>query len=1614
MSAISSKSAEALTPVLAELRQKLLDLTTRNRLLAFGHPTTSCLRVIDELPDQLFRGLLEGQGFTFAAVPEPSARELETYHAVDSPVPRASRETSSLPRPKPEVWAEHCGLEVSWALPQDAEADRPARHSDRKIQTLLYPDQLDSRLRKLRSDARTAVEETGSNLLHLAFGFLEWREGGGDRKGYLAPLLLLPVELERQPQAAGRVLYRIAWTGEDLQPNLSLEKKLVDDFGLTLPPLGEAPSVERYLRAVRRAVAEQAGWRVRRYATLALFQFGKQLLYRDLDPAVWPKGRGLADSPTVCRLLLGDGAGSGFSSETRPEPTAEQIDLDLELVERSDSSQSAALLRALSGEDLVIQGPPGTGKSQSITNLIAAALARGKRVLFVSEKLAALEVVRRRLDAVGLGDFVLELHSHKTRKQALLQDLEHRLALTGRRAAGQEIAARRRDLLKRRQALQAYAEAVASPIGALGLPVSAVLLEAGRLQRRLGRLIHDGPRPEAFDAGAVTPEDRREAGEALAALAAHLVEVEDQAPLTGHPWAGVSSAALLGEADRYRAVSLLHDWQAALQTQVSALVPLQALLGRSGDNDLEDFTCLALNWQEVGEHRSRLARAAPLVPRILSRLGVEAGDDAAAYRQAAAALRLARAFPAASVPLSAAVRSDPSLDATLVGLESRLAGLEARASRLAPHFREPLARLPDAGRLRALSAKLQGAGLLRIFSSEYRAARRRTRDLASSGTNLVAQPQWLDQAAEFLYNCKALVAAAKAQGLEVSGLEALRSALDEVTAARTWSRSVEAEFGQGLGEGAETGRCLKAAAPAVLADLAAAGEAPEGLALLALEPLLTSLPAQSAPWPALLEDLVGPALAQDLASLAPEPFAAIDRPLADLADVATRALEAEARFAEAVGLDRALWDRSSMSRAARVEEALAAEDRLPEWLEVDRLLRRIHPAGVAEVMTALLDGGLPLDLGTAYYEHLLFDGLARLALATLPVLAERRGGGQDRLRRAFADSDQALMQATAREIACELAQAKIPPGRSGKRVGDLTDLQLIAHEVGKQRRHTPIRQLVRRAGPALQALKPCFMMGPQSVAQYLEPGALTFDLAIFDEASQLRPEEALGALTRAKQTVVVGDSNQLAPTSFFMRTGDGAAEEEATLAAESESILEVAESRLERVMLKWHYRSLHPDLIAFSNRSFYRGQLQLFPSPRQDDPDYGVRFNRVGDGIFQGGGNPAEAEAVVEAAIAHLLDRPDLSLGVVAMNVTQRDLIAGLMERKAAAEPGLAGLDLEEGAGAEPFFVKNLENVQGDERDVIMISMTYGPPEVGGRVAQRFGPINQQAGWRRLNVLCSRAKQRMEVFASFGEVDVTPGEGGAPGPEALKSFLHFAENGVLAAPAAVSGRGPDSDFERAVIEGLEERGFSCRPQIGSAGFYIDIGVLDPARPDRFLAGVECDGANYHATPSVRDRDHLRQAVLERLGWRILRVWSTDWFLDPDRSLLRLTTALESLRVAGRQSESAEDRTGEPRQKDLPLLTVAAETEEPLPEVLSLRDARARLIALRESIQEAHPERDRARGLLRKTMLDELLSKRPASEAEFRAKVRRDLREATAGEDLRLYGDEVFRILERLA
>lgn len=613
--------------------------------------------------------------------------------------------------------------------------------------------------------------------------------------------------------------------------------------------------------------------------------------------------------------------------------------------------------------------------------------------------------------------------------------------------------------------------------------------------------------------------------------------------------------------------------------------------------------------------------------------------------------------------------------------------------------------------------------------------------------------------------------------------------------------------------------------------------------------------------------------------------------------------EPEARRAVEAIADRLEIDRTAFGyggdlahTAARLDDMAASVDRYGEWVRLCRLRQRLDNAGISALAARVASGEIDASAAIIELKFARAERLWREAIAATPALAEIRSLDRHALAEEFAALERRrLTENVTTILAHHLAQ--LPQGAQG-------EMGVIRSEIGKRKRHIALRQLFLRAPNAIQRIKPVLLMSPISVAQFLTPGTINFDLLVFDEASQVRPEDALGAIARARQVVVVGDQKQLPPTSFFDRlVADGEEAEEldeeaeyllggAATLGELESILSLCEARgLPSRMLQWHYRSRDPSLIRVSNREFYRDELILPPSPLQEDPAYGLVFTKV-DGVYDRGGkrdNRKEGEAIVARVAEHARATPDMSLGIVTFSSAQKNTITELLELARRTDMALDSF-LREGQ-AEDVFIKNIENVQGDERDVILVSVGYGPTSPGGRLASMsFGPVNAEGGERRLNVLFTRARIRCEVFASFDPGDIDISRTAREGPRILKRYLDYAKSGTLD-DTVLTGELPDTPFEEDVADVIRSFGFLADPQVGCAGFRIDIGVRHPDHPGTYLLAVECDGSTYHSALWARERDRLRQDVLEHLGWRFLRIWSTDWFYDRRAQIERLRHAL---------------------------------------------------------------------------------------------------------------------------
>jgi REase_MTES_1575/AAA domain len=504
-----------------------------------------------------------------------------------------------------------------------------------------------------------------------------------------------------------------------------------------------------------------------------------------------------------------------------------------------------------------------------------------------------------------------------------------------------------------------------------------------------------------------------------------------------------------------------------------------------------------------------------------------------------------------------------------------------------------------------------------------------------------------------------------------------------------------------------------------------------------------------------------------------------------------------------------------------------------------------------------------------------------------PVLSQHRRKEHEQLLQEFRALDRRILQQGAARIT-----AILDPLQS-KRGGDDPEIALLLKEAHKKTKHLPLRQLFDTMPSLLLQLKPCMLMSPLSVSQFLpaDVSKMQFDLIVFDEASQILPEDAIGAIYRGKQLVVTGDNQQLPPTTFFQQNADDGAEEEETPLFES--VLDAClGAGLPSKMLRWHYRSQHEHLIAFSNETYYDGRLVTFPSACFQNPALGVQFHHVPDGVYDRGGrrdNPREAHVIAQLVLEHFRQSPGKTLGVIAFSCAQMDAIEDEIEVQLREQPGLEPFF--KGDRLEGFFVKNLETVQGDERDVILLSVGYGR-DAQGQIALNFGPLNREGGERRLNVAVTRARQRLIVVSSIRAGDIHLGNSQAQGLADLQRYLDFAEHGMNAlTPEADATPLPLTGLHEDVMRELKMLGFDSVPFVGCGPCRLDVGVCDPKQAGRFVLGIEFDGPMHAQAATARDRDRLRPEVLARLGWKLHRIGAPDWIFRKEEEIMRLREAL---------------------------------------------------------------------------------------------------------------------------
>lgn len=1183
---------------------------------------------------------------------------------------------------------------------------RKVVQDEKAIEFPLHDGPDDDILRRLRKKYKTFVDEQNVNVLYLSFGFLEWQDRSSQQ--LLSPLILVPVSLQSASIKDPLVL-KITEDEIVLNPTLSYKLKL--EFGLDLPQFPDF--LDEDFSAIfekLQAFALEHNWSVRQDVYLSILSFLKINMYKDLEKH---KAAILAN-PVINAL-----GGKAFAGQDLAELNNFNHDsvspAEVYNIVDADSSQLDAILCASRNISFVLQGPPGTGKSQTITNIIASKIAEGKRVLFVSEKKAALDVVYKRLKDAGLADFCLTLHSTKANKKETLSQLENVLSLSRNKANVSAAVQSKLDrLISDRDQLNAYARELNQNIS----PLNQSVFFANGILSQLADF--DDATFSLLNVRQTTPEQLCDWVSALSELGGQLERMNNDC--TSNPWHGTSIKIISHE--------FRHD---------------------------------------LGVRKNIIIEGV----KKLSGAGSSAGVGAAVSSVGA-----------------------------VVEYVNNTREYNLLNKELLADFNEGIFELDAV----AMSARFQAdySNVLRVLKKGY----------------------WQDKK------------------------ELLRFARND-------GERGKAKAKPKMG-GATMGR--------LLVKLARRSELVEALerqknGVGSLEKLCNNLEkyTDSMEWFAYQFENPGELLALDFKEF---------------------------------GL--------------RVTDCAENLEALENWLDFVETKERLSQMGLGEYLKVLEEMDLPSEKLVPVFKKRFYTLWLDSVLPELPAVAKFRHTNHEQLIKEFSDLDKQQLAIAQARIKSQLINA-LPPldtFTSG-------EVNILKKELAKQRRIMPIRQLFAKIPNLLLTLKPCLLMSPLTVSQFLESESYQFDTVIFDEASQVKTENAIGAIFRGRQLIIAGDSHQLPPTNFFGSQSFDDDLDENSEDGEGEnpdsSILDEAMFLPNRELL-WHYRSRHEHLIAFSNAKIYKNRLVTFPANKEQVPDWGVEYIYVENGVYNSKknpgttrGNPVEAERVAQEVFAHIERNPDRTLGVITFGIVQEHAIEIAINRLRQEHPEHEDFFAED--KPEAFFVKSLENVQGDERDTIIFSIGYAK-DAGGKMAMRFGPLSMAGGERRLNVAITRAKYNVKLVGSILPADIDTARVSQDGPKLLRQYIDFAINGSFAevgGPAAEL----ESPFEKSVYDFLTSKGYEVVPQLGCSGYKLDLAVRNPQQKGVFALGIECDGASYCSSRTARERDRLRQTLLELMGWKLYRLWSTDWVKDIPAERQRLLDAIEG--AMGETDEKGEGK-----------------------------------------------------------------------------------------------------------
>lgn len=1232
-----------------------------------------------------------------------------------------------------------------------------------------YPEkELNFCLTKMYRSAKTSLEENGASTLYLALGLLRWSEGKKNENMRYAPIILIPIDIIRKSANKG---YTMRMRDEDAQINITLLEFLKQNYDVNITGLSPLPTDEHGLdlplifAIIRKGIMSLHMWDVLEAGVIGNFSFSQFVMWNDIH-----NHSDMLQRNDIVRSLI---KGSVDWDCTVPEG----VDSDeAYLPITADASQLRAINMAANGVSFVLHGPPGTGKSQTITAMIANALTKGKTVLFVAEKMAALEVVQKRLEALGIGDFCLELHSNKATKKAVLDQLRKNLELCvyGIKTDYNE---KIEDICKMREDIDSYAQ---------------MLHE----QRSFGKSLK-----ELIDIYETIPDYGIELKFTI-----DYAKTVTQSDLDSQR-RNIDQLVAIGRTLGHPHGHPLHEVGQTVYTQTLKM-------------DLEDSIRL---------YKTSLDEVKKTVDHLTEILEIDA-------------------------PISESDWMDIKSDAEGIVSTESIPGILLCANNIDQEFEQPLAYMSEVEKFVARKAALLNnwkesflqSDMSRI-RSKYDEANKKFLGKGRALNVLVAEIQSFASFKVQAFQIPAIIADIEMYQRENASIEARRNQLSF-----EWKQIIEA---------CPTEKNLEKYRDNVKKQLATISQFSEKLRQMERSGRMVEC---------------------------------IETAKTVVAAFGTM----EQYQSGAVELLQLTFDENKTNwmdaRSACCDKLIQNAAIIKEWIVYKQFDQKCRQSGLDVVCDAYA-GGLEHDKVMSVYLRSIYKAIILSVIESEPVLNSFTGSSFNEKINQFKKLDDEFMDLTKEEMYYILTH-NLPSSYDD--VESSKELNILRRFISSNGRGMSIRGLFDQIPHILRRITPCMLMSPISVAQYLDTEQEQYDIVIFDEASQLPTCKAVGVLARGKNAVIVGDPNQMPPTSFFA----GNTVDEDNLDIEDlDSILDDCLALgMPQAHLQWHYRSRHESLIAFSNNEFYENSMLTFPSV--NDREKRVSLVKV-DGFFnrkKGRINEGEGVAIVKEIMRRYKD-PQLqnqTIGVVTFNISQQTLIQDLLQEEFAKN-----IDFDKWANGdgESLFVKNLENVQGDERDVILFSVAFGPDE-DGKLSLNFGPLNKEGGWKRLNVAVSRARSEMVVFSTMTADMIDLKRTKSKGVEALKDFLEFAQNGKLQIMVSESQESKYHGIMDELCGALEDAGYKYQKRVGHSKFKIDVAVINPYNPDEYLLGIMMDGDSYKRSNNTKDREVAQFSVLTGLGWKIHRIWTMDWWDNKQKEIdnvleLLSTRKAEALKTA---------------------------------------------------------------------------------------------------------------------